>query len=203
MACAEPPSNMVIIPPMDGGGDVRSDRIVPLPIADAAGMDVNRLDDILTSDDLPCAVAGISATLRFYDTRISGTYTTRFTIAPPRVFRAEQSLTSNPTPVAMCETELPSCRVSERVDVDEIDAVLQSPEVRDAFDRARSGAVIYGRDPRPSGNGFAIERNGALVLIGDPCAMCTAVPLDVERLAGLLRGARDQQLLSTQCVTIR
>lgn len=193
------------LPPLDSATDrVAVDRPAP---------DVLDLTDITLVDkpvsDVACTPM-LSTTVRFGLDGGKVVYVDRFTLAPPLSFSAERR--SGATVMAMCSTTLPGCNTADAVDVGELNAAVSARDVQSALGFARgmpSMEVVYGTDPRPAdGTVFAIEIDGARLLVGSPCrdgmmTGCLAVPVGVQRLVDVLTALRDQELLRDACASLR
>lgn len=192
------------LPPLDSPVDrVAVDRPAP---------DVLDLTDITLVDkpvsDVACTPM-LSTTVRFGLDGGKVMYVDRFTLAPPLAFSAERR--SGTTVMAMCSTTIPSCGSSD-VNVGTLNAAVAARDVQSALGFARgmpSMEVVYGTDPRPvDGTVFAIEIDGARLLVGSPCrdgmmTGCLAVPVGVQRLVDVLTALRDQELLRDACAALR
>jgi hypothetical protein len=192
------------LPPLDAPAPDRPDRMAP-EVLDLT--DVPSINDAQT-DDVPCAPSlGVTLTYGLEGGRTPTTE--RFVLSAPRGFRAERR--TGATVSAMCETMIPACNTADEVDVGEVNATLGSRDVEVAFNMARMAGSprLYGVDTRPfDGQVFAMDLNGAQVVVGEPCRTtmtmgCAEIPVGIQRFVDVLRALRDQELLRTACMSFR
>lgn len=164
--------------------------------------DVSLFRDVMQSD-VPC-VPALPAEYRFGRTGGNGIYEDTFTLRPPSTFVALRTF-RDASPVR-CETMIPPCGNPAEVDLGEVAAALDNPDVQMAL--ARGGDVFYGVDTRPAdGTAFYLQRGTARVLMGEPCrtgggASCVNPPVGVQRLIDVLNGLREQELLRMNCAAL-
>jgi hypothetical protein len=123
-------------------------------------------------------------------------YVDRVTLSDRATYRLSRTTTGNAPATVLCTLDLPSCGDASRVDVADIDAAVEDPDVQAAL--ARPTPPIYGRDTRPvDGSIFTFHRaSGGGFGVGAPCgdddSDCTPAPAGIQRLVTLL-GALDTQ----------
>lgn len=155
--------------------------------------------------DRPCATQ-LPGEYRYYPEGPAVRFDDRVTLGPPRRFRFERRVPGATTPL-VCETTIPACGNAELIDVDELGAALDDPEVAAAF---RAPETLYGCDARLTGGAvLVLERLGNRAVVGDPCRVCmrggcVPAPVPLQRLTDVLTALRDQELLrSTACRELR
>jgi hypothetical protein len=124
------------------------------------------------------------------------------TLSPPNAFRYERRSYVSDAGQPVCEPAMPACADSARVDVADVEEVLASPDVQQAF--AETPLPVYGDRgvadgpsftvTRPDGRGFSLG-----IACDTPSPTCRPIPPGLLAARTLLRALIMQQLADPAC----
>lgn len=129
----------------------------------------------------------------------------QYLLIPPDTFRVNRSYRFGQAET-ICTTTVPACSTPDRIDLGELRAALDHPDVRDAWEA--TVPTVHGADFRPVDGGiWAMQREDALghsarVLLGADCrgsTSCNPIPPGLLAVRELLSSLAEQELATQAC----